>query len=355
MHYYLLTTYNHRSYIEACLASVAAQYADADEFQAQARLLLLDDASSDATVETVRALAERYPNLQWRQNRSNHGIGHNRNLLLRWWRGLDPQAADVVMFVDGDDLLTADSLGTRLQVLAGDTALDAVGGQLGLFNDADGQRLRPVTSFACDPQILAIANIYECHFYVANALYRARALLAAEVLFPRTAASEDWLFFNQHPIRKRHIDAITLKYRRHDSNLTNHNSGAGQRAQIQRLRSQARRLALAPIGYRPSARDNQLLDLIGYLSLKLVWREQGPLYCLGIHMPWFRLLADQPEIQRSWPRLQEEIAGLHARLIEHNHRQPHFHPAKLQRYTQAMLAAATHEVHPGAASFSVAN
>lgn len=341
MHYYLVATYNHGAFVEAMVDSIRLQYGSTEGFLREARLLVLDDASSDATRERLAALARRHGNIGLLANRQNRGIGFNRNLLLDWLRRRQPREGDFAQFVDGDDLLAAGSLTARLRAFALEPSLQAVGGQLGLFSGMDDARLRPVTSFATDPRIEAIANIFECHFYIANTLFRAEALLDPQMRFPTVNLSEDWLFFALHPLRKRHVGEITLKYRQHGGNLT---CRIAQAQVVFTVRRQAHSLALLRIAMLPSARECELLDLVGYLSLRMVWQGGRPDYRPDIRMPWFRPLARRPDIASRWESLRRELGALFTRIIDNNDRVGHFDPDLLRTYCDALLQFAGREL-----------
>lgn len=349
MHHYLLTTYNHAHYIEATLASIRALYPDAAQFQQTARLWLLDDASADATLTGLHRLQASYPNLSIRRNPRNLGVGATRNRLLDWWRAAKPDESDHLLFVDGDDLLAPHSLSSRLSVLAANPGLDVVGGQLGLFFDDQPGRIIAFDSFALEPDILAIANLFECHFYIGNALFRAAVFLDPQRRFAEIPSSEDWLFFTTQNLRMRHIPQITLHYRQHAHNLSSHGLDARQSFH---LRRQVRALSLLRLGYAPTVADCHLLDRIGYLSLRMHWHQGRLCHKPGLRLPWFLTLKEQTDLPRAWPRIRRELQQLCTRICAHNRKQPHFDPALLQRYCAGLLACAEIEIDGAVTAYS---
>ncbi len=344
MHHYLVATYRQAPFIAAALESIRAQYASHDAFGREARVLVLDDASPDTTPEVLQAWAAHHPNIAVRRNLANLGASRTRNRLLDWWRNTQPQTDDFILFVDGDDLLAENSLHIKLTAFAAAPALQVVGGQLGWFSGSEAHTLRPVDTFACDPDIARIANLFECHAYIANALFRAAVFLEGPNEFPQTASCEDWLFFTLQSLRMRHVPQITLKYRRHGGNLTRPREDDGE---VRELRRQVRRLALLPVALLPGEHECALLDLVGYLSLRLSWKEGRSTYRPDVYLPWFRLLADDPHTLRNWPALRRGLETLFGRIVTGNARHAHFHPQKLARYFAALLAAADTEVSAG--------
>lgn len=341
MHHFLVTTYKHADYVEAMMASLVAQYGSEAEFHRNSKVLILDDASPDATSEVLRMLAARHPNIEIFVNEQNRGIGFNRNFLLEWWVSRSPSASDFVLFVDGDDLLPVGALDAKLNAFSRDPSLQVVGGQLGQFFGLDSDKVQPIRTFPVDPMVQPIANIFECHFYISNATFRASVFLDRAVRFPETPTSEDWLFFTMHPLKKLHLPEVTLLYRRHGHNLTTTYTNGEM---VFDIRRQARTLSLLSIGIMPSKRDCELLDLIGYLSFQLAWFGTSHLYQPEVRMPWFSLLSENKMARITWTKLQEEIRALLDRIVEANDRIQHFDPVQLRAYTKAILQAANTEI-----------
>lgn len=339
-HCYLVTTFNHAAYIEDMLGSLRAQYLTLEEFLSQARVLVVDDASTDHTAQVLRTMENKFSNVSVHLNLTNRGIGRNRNFLLDWFNSQAGATDSFVAFVDGDDLLTKDHLKTKLALFAAEPELECVGGQLELFYDDDRPR-HVVDTFSPDPEIQAIANLFECHFYISNALFRGRVFARPDVRFPETPTSEDWLFFATHPLRKRHCREVTLHYRRHVHNLT---TRAFEDGLVFGLRKTARALSLLKMGVHPSDRETQLLDLVGYLSFRTRWNASLPVNALHCHMPWFAYLHQQPRLVQTWPYVRRELRALFDKLIESNSRIPAYSPQKLAAFLTQLLELADAEV-----------
>lgn len=136
-----VVTYNQQSFIETCLRSILDQQVEAD-----VRVLVGDDASTDGTAEVVQTLAAEYGHrLQHLRRESNLGAFANmRDLLLR-------ANGDYVARVDGDDYWLPGKLARQLAYLQAHPECNAVytnaitvddaGVQIGLFNDLSDVRL----------------------------------------------------------------------------------------------------------------------------------------------------------------------------------------------------------------------
>ena len=338
-HFYLVTTYNHQRYFDAAFRSIQAQYTTLAEFHQQAQVLVVDDCSPDATPRLLETAGARHANVLVFVNPTNQGIGRNRNFLLNWAVSLGLMPQDMLLFVDGDDLLAPTHLRDKLALFEREPVLDCVGGQLGLFYGDKTTELSVVDTFSVDPEMQAIANIFECHFYVSNAMFRGRVFLDPAVRFPETPLGEDWLFFATYPMVKRHCPQVTLHYRRHDDNLTSRPVEQG----LFVFRRTTRTLGLLKMGVHPSDRDCERLDLVSYLSFRLRWCGLRARVA-SCHMPWFSYLKDRPNIRTEWPAMRADVAGLFERMRDSNARIRGYDPVKLDAFLTALLREADAEV-----------
>lgn len=345
--HYLITTHNHERFIGAALQSLFAAHENwfNSPLNKHARILVLDDASSDQTWSKLQHYrATQGQAITLAQNRVNSGlIGLNRNILLDMLFRLEPAEQDLVMFFDGDDLLPADHLQNRLRVFASDPGLDCVGGQLELFYD-NGQQPQLIDTFSTDPETADIANLFECHYYISNALFKARALRRPR--FPQISSSEDWLFFAANRrIRRQHCAESTLQYRRHSSNLTGlEPSSPSCTTQARKYQMAARALGLARMGFTPSTADHQLLAQIGYQSFRIRRADQRYLPAPTISMPWFDWIHQYDTWARDGTQTDARIGNLFDRMLAANAQSGHFSPAKLERFLTAIQHAVAIEL-----------
>ena len=109
----IMPAYNAAAYIEEAIRSVTAQTYGAW------RLLVLDDGSTDRTVEIVQRLAAQDPRIVLLRNPQNLGAARTRN------RGLELCDEGYVAFLDSDDRWHPEKLATQIS-LAQETDADIV-------------------------------------------------------------------------------------------------------------------------------------------------------------------------------------------------------------------------------------
>ena len=91
----IIPAYDAESTINRCLDSVYALPISEDRFE----VIVIDDCSSDHTIEVVRAYGQVHPNLTLLVQSQNHRQGAARN------RGLDVAQGDFIVYLDSDDEL----------------------------------------------------------------------------------------------------------------------------------------------------------------------------------------------------------------------------------------------------------
>jgi glycosyltransferase involved in cell wall biosynthesis len=94
----IVPCYNYGDLLEACVASVLSQQ------EVDARVLIMDDASTDSTPEVGRRLAAQNPRVEYRR----HDV--NRGHIATYNEALADVTNDYCMILSADDLLTPGSL-----------------------------------------------------------------------------------------------------------------------------------------------------------------------------------------------------------------------------------------------------
>lgn len=102
----VMPNYNHSRYLPRALQALAVQSRAPDE------LLLLDDASTDTSVELLSAFAAQHAHARVLQNRQNRGVIASLNRLLGEARG------DYIVFTAADDTLHPDFLASSMRLLS---------------------------------------------------------------------------------------------------------------------------------------------------------------------------------------------------------------------------------------------
>lgn len=101
----IVTFYNEEAYLDSCLASVASQnYPNLE-------VLLMDDASTDASPEIARRHAAEDARMQLHRMEHNGGIARLRN------RALDLAQGDYIAWIDGDDWIDPHHVSTLYDAL----------------------------------------------------------------------------------------------------------------------------------------------------------------------------------------------------------------------------------------------
>lgn len=99
----IIPAYNASGYVERCIESIVSQgYSDLE-------ILIVDDGSTDNTLEICRSLSDKYPFIN-ALHKANGGVSSARNF------GIDNAKGEYLMFVDVDDYLLPDTLKKAIAV-----------------------------------------------------------------------------------------------------------------------------------------------------------------------------------------------------------------------------------------------
>lgn len=115
----VIPTYNRAGFIQTCLASVFAQTYPRDRYE----VILVDDGSTDRTVDQAVELAQQWSGCFRLIQKPNGGPASARNA------GIRTSQAEVIVFIDSDCIAAANWLEKIISVLAGSDAA-GVGGPL---------------------------------------------------------------------------------------------------------------------------------------------------------------------------------------------------------------------------------
>lgn len=123
----IVPAYNAIPHLDACLTSLTRQTLDAHEYE----IIVVDDASTDTTLERLRETADVFPGLTVISQPFNSGPGAARNA------GLDKARGDWVLFVDSDDELAPTALAQLSETLTScDKQVDAIAFNWRAISDA---------------------------------------------------------------------------------------------------------------------------------------------------------------------------------------------------------------------------
>ena len=129
--------YNSSSTVERTLSSLTAQsFVDIE-------IILIDDGSSDDTVNLLKSFVNSDHRAKLLKNLSNRGTAYSRQ------RGLENSSCEFVMFIDSDDITEPELVSRLYGAISNDTALIGVGCYTTyFFNEGKGigiQRLGPTS------------------------------------------------------------------------------------------------------------------------------------------------------------------------------------------------------------------
>ncbi len=122
----ILPSYNYRWCISEAIESVIAQ--DYSQWE----LIVVDDGSSDNSIEVVRNYVERYPDkikLYFHSDNSHKGLVESYKL------GLSKCGGNFVAFIEADDILEKDNLSSRLEIFNNHTEVIVVYNNVEIFGD----------------------------------------------------------------------------------------------------------------------------------------------------------------------------------------------------------------------------
>ena len=122
----IIPCYNKSKYIEDTIHSVINQ--DFNDFEC----LIIDDFSSDASVEVISTLIKNNDRLHLIKNLKNRGANYCRNL------GVSKSKGDFIMFLDADDVITSNCISSRVLNLSKSKDLDFGVFPVGTFNNIIG-------------------------------------------------------------------------------------------------------------------------------------------------------------------------------------------------------------------------
>lgn len=224
----VVTVYNLARYVEATLASVFAQS------HHDVEIIVVDDASTDGSVELLRAHEDRITLV--RHDR-------NRGVLAATLSGLEKATGEIVAFLDGDDLWEPEKLARVATRFAADDRTVMVSHDCSVI-DGSGKKVRgidptqaPTRARAADADALSAGMRrsvleYRGEVWLGSAwCLRNAALDRAEVARWVSSLPDPTLVYQDHPLatlllltnpdgRVDYVNEALLRYRIHDANYS---------------------------------------------------------------------------------------------------------------------------------------
>ena len=197
----LMPTYNVAPYVKEAIDSVLRQtYSDFE-------LLVIDDCSTDNTVEVVRGIDD--PRIRIVQNECNVGLAENLN------RGLSHITTELVARMDGDDIAEPYWLEHEVAILDNHPEIGICSGGFKRFGTT-AARVR----FPESHEAIAANMLFECSVIVPTfrmSLYRDYGLRYRTDAFP----AEDYRFWSEclHVTRFYNLQETLFHYRMHPTQI----------------------------------------------------------------------------------------------------------------------------------------
>lgn len=166
--------YNSAAYLEACVASVQAQtYTDWE-------LLLVDDASSDNSMQLIHSLAAKDARIRYFTNPQNQGAAFSRNLATREAKG------EYIAFLDSDDLWEPEKLQLQIDKMQQSGNPVCFGSYIRIDEQDNelGIRIKAIPELTYNKQIR--------NNYIGNLTGIYNALELDKILAPNIRKRQDW-------------------------------------------------------------------------------------------------------------------------------------------------------------------
>ena len=112
----IIPVYNVEEYIEECLESIINQTIGINNIE----VIIIDDCSTDNTLNIVEKYAETYPSIKLMCQEINKGPGPARNL------GIENATGEYITFLDGDDYISTNTYETCIKIIQENPDADLV-------------------------------------------------------------------------------------------------------------------------------------------------------------------------------------------------------------------------------------
>jgi glycosyltransferase involved in cell wall biosynthesis len=230
----IIPVYNRADLIPETLESVIAQTYQNWE------CIVVDDASTDNTMEVVRAFCSRDPRIKLFSRPSNRPKGANacRNY------GFENSRGDFIKWLDSDDLLSPDALEFQVRIFT-QRDLDGVVGKVRVM-DSSRVEYGWINHFSGE-NLIHDYLVGKISFYVSGPMWH-RGFLDTKSLFDEDVqVLMDWDFnlrrLYEHPLLQFHDDVI-VEYRRHDDSITRKHSKRSEKSICDEISVRRKHLSL---------------------------------------------------------------------------------------------------------------
>lgn len=201
----VIPCFNHAHFLADALRSVMTQT------HKHVEIIVVDDASTDATLEVART----FPEVHYIRHPRNRGLVHTRNT------GLANATGRFVVFLDADDFLYPPAVEAGLGCLDNNPQAGFAFGSHSIVS-ADGTWLRDQPVVIDSDDVYAELLVKNVVGMPAAAMFRKSAVEEAGAFDPRLKACEDYDLMLRvarlYPVA--HHRQIVAGYRKHDANMS---------------------------------------------------------------------------------------------------------------------------------------
>ncbi len=203
-----MASYNGEKYIRSQIDSILTCLSETDE------LIVSDDNSTDRTREIVREYAQKHPQTVRLLN------GPGKGLLKNFENALSAARGDIIFFADQDDIWTEDKIRRTLSAFEENPSCAAIVHDA-QFVDAD-DRAVDETFFRLRKSRTGMFKNWVRNSYVGCCMAFRKEVAEQALPFPDKVEMHDWWvgLVVEKFFRAAFIPDRLIRYRRHDSNVT---------------------------------------------------------------------------------------------------------------------------------------
>ncbi|MCC5966655.1 MAG: glycosyltransferase family 2 protein [Natronohydrobacter sp.] len=180
----ILAARNAESMVADCLSSVLAS--DFSDFE----IILVDDASSDKTLQVAELVASRDSRVRVYRNSSRMWLAASLNKAIR------KSSGEFIARIDADDMMTPDRISTQIDVLQRNPSIGVVGSAVAKIDESGG--FLGLSPPKCPSAIIHWTSIWRVPFFHPTVMMRRSILCKNNLLYDDSLQrSQDFEFWRR--------------------------------------------------------------------------------------------------------------------------------------------------------------
>ena len=227
----LMPVFNSERFVAEAIESILNQSFKDFEF------LILDDASTDKSIEIIKDFKNKDSRIKVFQNEKNLGVVESRNKLINLSKG------KYIAWLDSDDIALPNRFEEEIKFLEEHPEIGMVGAYPEII-DENGKKLG-IWLFEIDPKKLKIELFFHSPFLSSSVMIR-RSSLPIELYDPRFQVAEDFDLYSKIAEKSdiANIPKFLVKYRINSKGLSKSNTGKMEQLAVQVIKEHAERLGI---------------------------------------------------------------------------------------------------------------